>query len=116
MIKNYLDSIIKRDPAARNKLYVILTYPGVKAVFFHYAANKLWKMNLFIISKMLSDDSDVSILSSYVPDNKISSTGTILLDGNSVLQILEKQEHSPSNIAWAGVAFFHDCIIFEKIQ
>jgi NDP-sugar pyrophosphorylase family protein len=69
-----------------------------------------------ITSKMLSDDSDISILSSYVSDNKISSTGTILLDGDVVLEILEKQEHSPSNIAWAGVAFFHDCTIFDKIQ
>ena len=33
-MKKYLDSIIKRDPAARDKISIILTYPGVKAVFF----------------------------------------------------------------------------------
>ena len=31
----YLQSIIDRDPAAKSKLSIILTYPGVKAVFFH---------------------------------------------------------------------------------
>ena len=38
-MNNYLQSIIDRDPAARSKLSVILTYPGVKAVFFHRIAN-----------------------------------------------------------------------------
>ena len=33
-MNEYLESIIKRDPAARSKLSVIITYPGVKAVFF----------------------------------------------------------------------------------
>ena len=36
---NFLQSIIDRDPAAKSKLSLILTYPGVKAVFFHRIAN-----------------------------------------------------------------------------
>ena len=51
---NYLESIIKRDPAARNKLSIILTYPGVKSVFIHFFAYKLWNLNIFLIAKMLS--------------------------------------------------------------
>ena len=36
-MNDYLNSIIKRDPAARDKISIILTYPGVKAVFLgHY--------------------------------------------------------------------------------
>ena len=53
-MNNFLESIIKRDPAARGKLNVILTYPGVKAVFLHFIANKLWNMNLKIIGRMVS--------------------------------------------------------------
>ena len=53
-MNEYLESIINRDPAARNKLNVILNYPGVKAVFFHLIANRLWKLNLRIISRMIS--------------------------------------------------------------
>ena len=53
-MNNYLESIIKRDPAARNKLSIILTYPGVKAVFFHHLAHKIWNYNFFLIARMIS--------------------------------------------------------------
>ena len=32
---DYLESIKSRDPAAKSLVSIILTYPGVKAVFFH---------------------------------------------------------------------------------
>ncbi len=38
-MSDFLQSIIDRDPAAKSKLSLILTYPGVKAVFFHRIAN-----------------------------------------------------------------------------
>ena len=53
-MNEYLESIINRDPAARSKLNIILNYPGVKAVFFHFCANKLWKLNLKIVARMIS--------------------------------------------------------------
>tara|TARA_B100001123_G_scaffold163809_1_gene188705 strand:- start:538 stop:1107 length:570 start_codon:yes stop_codon:yes gene_type:complete len=48
-MNDYLQSIIDRDPAAKSKLSIILTYPGVKAVFFHKIANffSLAKFDLF---------------------------------------------------------------------
>ena len=39
-MKEYLDSVIKRDPAARSRLNVLLNYPGVKAVFFYKISRK----------------------------------------------------------------------------
>ena len=53
-MNEFLESIIKRDPAAKSKLSVILTYPGVKAVFFHFIAHKLWTFNLFLIARIVS--------------------------------------------------------------
>ena len=53
-MNSYLDSIIKRDPAARNKVSVILTYPGVKSVFFHHIAHKLWKSKIYLLARMIS--------------------------------------------------------------
>jgi len=53
-MNDYLDSIIKRDPAARNKLSVLLSYPGVKAVFFYLIASKLWGMKFYLIGRMIS--------------------------------------------------------------
>ena len=38
-MNDFLQSIIDRDPAAQSKLSLILTYPGVKAIFFHRIAN-----------------------------------------------------------------------------
>ena len=53
-MNDYLDSIIKRDPAARNKLSILLSYPGVKAVFFHLLASKLWEIKLYLIARIVS--------------------------------------------------------------
>ena len=50
----FLESIIKRDPAAKSKLTILVAYPGVKAVFFHFIANKLWNINFFLIARILS--------------------------------------------------------------
>ena len=53
-IKNYIQSIQKRDPAASSILIVLLTYPCVKSIFFHIIAHKIWNMNLHIIARMIS--------------------------------------------------------------
>ena len=53
-MNNFLDSIINRDPAAKSKLSVILTYPGVKAVFFHRIANFFSIAKLDLIARIIS--------------------------------------------------------------
>jgi len=53
-MNEYLESIIKRDPAAKSKLSVILTYPGVKAVFFHSIANFFSIAKFDLIARMIS--------------------------------------------------------------
>ena len=54
MLKQYLDSIIKRDPAAKSRLSVILTYPSVKAIFFHRIANFFYLAKFDLIARMIS--------------------------------------------------------------
>ena len=51
---NFIDSIMERDPAARSKVSVIITYPGVKSIFFHYIAHKVWKLKFFLLARILS--------------------------------------------------------------
>ena len=51
---DYLDSIIKRDPAAKSKLSVILTYPGAKAVFFHRIANFFAIAKFNLVARIIS--------------------------------------------------------------
>ena len=53
-MNNFLQSIIDRDPAAKSKLSLILTYPGVKAVFFHRIANFFAKAKFNLIARVIS--------------------------------------------------------------
>ena len=53
-MNNFLESIINRDPAAKSKLSVILTYPGVKAIFFHRIANFFSIAKLDLIARIIS--------------------------------------------------------------
>ena len=53
-MKKFLESIINRDPAAKSKLSIILTYPGVKAVFFHRIANFFSIAKFDLIARMIS--------------------------------------------------------------
>ena len=50
----FLQSIIDRDPAAKSKLSLILTYPGVKAVFFHRIANFFHLAKFHLIARIIS--------------------------------------------------------------
>ena len=51
---NYLESIKKRDPAAKSLTSIILTYPGVKAVFFHQVSNFFYKAGFDLIARIIS--------------------------------------------------------------
>jgi serine O-acetyltransferase len=53
-MNDFLESIIKRDPAARSKLSLILTYPGVKAVFFHRIANFFAVAKFHLVARIIS--------------------------------------------------------------
>ena len=53
-MNDFLESIIKRDPAARSKLSLILTYPGVKAVFFHKIANFFSIAKFHLVARIIS--------------------------------------------------------------
>ena len=53
-MNDFLESIIKRDPASRNKLNLILTYPGIKAVFFHFIAHYMWNLKFYLLAKILA--------------------------------------------------------------
>ena len=51
---NFLQSIIDRDPAAKSKISLILTYPGVKAVFFHRIANFFSVAKFDLLARIIS--------------------------------------------------------------
>jgi len=53
-MKDFLNSIMKRDPAAKSTLSIILTYPGVKAIFFHRFANFFHIAGFYLVARIIS--------------------------------------------------------------
>ena len=53
-MNDFLQSIIDRDPAAKSKISLILTYPGVKAIFFHKIANFFATAKFDLIARIIS--------------------------------------------------------------
>lgn len=43
-----------RDPAARNAVEILLTYPGVHAIIWHRLANRLWRGGFKFVARFLS--------------------------------------------------------------
>ena len=51
---NDLHSILERDPAARNRLEVLLVSPGVHAVLLHRVSHFLWRNGLKLVARILA--------------------------------------------------------------
>ena len=54
-IREDIDSVFDRDPAARNVFEIITTYPGIHAVIFHRLSHGLWRRNLKWLARVLSN-------------------------------------------------------------
>jgi len=53
-MSDFLQSVVNRDPAAKSKLSVVLTYPGVKAVFFHQIAHFFCVAKFDLVARIIS--------------------------------------------------------------
>ena len=53
-MNDFLESIKSRDPAAKSVLSIVLTYPGVKAVFFHKLAHFFYVAGFDLIARIIS--------------------------------------------------------------
>lgn len=49
-----IQAVLKKDPAARNGLEVLLCYPGIWALIFHKPAHALYKHNVKLLARMIS--------------------------------------------------------------
>ncbi|MBI1174005.1 MAG: serine O-acetyltransferase [Sideroxydans sp.] len=54
LIAEDLDCVFQRDPAARSRFEVLLTYPGVHAVAWQRVAHRLWRGNWRFTARLLS--------------------------------------------------------------
>ena len=53
-IKEDINVIFKKDPAARSTLEVLLCYPGLHAAILYRVAHKLWCNNYFVLGRLVS--------------------------------------------------------------
>ena len=53
-MKDYLNSIKLRDPAAKSLISIVLTYPGVKAVFFHKISSFFYIAGFDLLARIIS--------------------------------------------------------------
>jgi len=54
-IKEDIQSVFQRDPAARNSFEVFFNYPGLHAVWFFRLSHKLWRLNLKFLARSVSN-------------------------------------------------------------
>lgn len=53
-LKEDIDAVFTRDPAARNSMEVLLTYPGIHALILHRGAHYLWQNNQKFAARTIS--------------------------------------------------------------
>ncbi len=54
VLKNDINVVFERDPAARSVPEIIFCYPGLHAIWFHRASHFLWKKNFKFAGRFLS--------------------------------------------------------------
>src|SRR5579875_625334 len=50
-----IDAVFRHDPAARTVLEVVLTYPGLHAIWHHRVAHWLWERRLKLLGRIVSE-------------------------------------------------------------
>lgn len=53
-LREDIDTILKKDPAARGKLEVFLCYPGLHALIWHRLAHRSWSAGFTTLARFLS--------------------------------------------------------------
>ena len=54
LLREDVECVFHRDPAARSRLEVLTTYPGVHALLLHRIAHRLWEMGLRYFARIVS--------------------------------------------------------------
>lgn len=54
-LREEIDAVIQRDPAARSRLEVVLCYPGFHALLFHRLANGAWRRGWYLAARFVSN-------------------------------------------------------------
>lgn len=53
-IREDINAVLERDPAAKSTFEIILCYPGIHALFFHRIAHRLYKRRFVVLARVIS--------------------------------------------------------------
>ena len=53
-VREQIDTVFRRDPAARSMLEIVLCYPGVHAVLLHRMAHRMYRAGWFTLARIVS--------------------------------------------------------------
>ena len=54
LVREDMQAVFDRDPAARSKLEVFLCYSGFHAVVVHRICHRLWNMKFYLIARIIA--------------------------------------------------------------
>ena len=53
-VRDDIKAVLDRDPAARNAFEVLVCYPGIWSIIFHRPAHWLYRHNLKLLARIIS--------------------------------------------------------------
>jgi serine O-acetyltransferase len=53
-VREQIDTVFRRDPAARSVLEIVLCYPGFHAILMHRLAHRLYRAGWFTLARVIS--------------------------------------------------------------
>src|SRR5574344_1553142 len=83
-LKKDIDAVMERDPAAKSRLEVYLTYSGVKALRAHRRAHRLYNKKHFLLARMISQGAARRTGIEIHPGEKIGE-GLFIDHGNGIV-------------------------------
>ncbi len=99
-IKADIQSVKQRDPAAHSALEIILTYSGIHAVMLHRVAHALYKRDMIVAARMISQISRLLTGIEIHPGAKIGKG--LLIDHGSGVVIGETAEIGDNCLLYQG--------------
>lgn len=102
-IKEDIQTIFKKDPAARGLMEVLTCYPGLHAIWMHRIAHFLWRRKCYFCARLLSHISRFLTGIEIHPGAKIGRR--FFIDHGSGVVIGETSEIGDDVLIYQGVIF-----------
>jgi serine O-acetyltransferase len=100
-IKEQIDTVFERDPAAKSRLEILLCYPGLHAILLHRLSHRLYNWNVPLLARLISQLSRFLTGIEIHPGAKIGRR--FFIDHGSGVVIGETSEIGDDVLLYQGV-------------